>query len=104
MEAFMVSLEIIKIEKSNYTLLDRNTNKTYTKVLEFYDLASPLKVGDKIAMHQELLDEKYSGFSWSYAFGNLENDAGRIVSSREDIDAVAVMQGDKITLLKRLYG
>lgn len=100
----MISLEIIKIEKWHYTLQDNNANKTYTKVLEFHDLSQPLKVGDKIAMHHQLLDPKHKGYGEFYAFGDMGNSAGRIVSSREDIDAIAVMQGDKITLLKRLYG
>lgn len=100
----MVNFEIVKIEKWNYILKDIKLNKIYTKGLEFHDLPQPVKVGDKIAMHKQLLDSTYAGYSNLYAFGNLKNPAGRDVYSTDDMDVIAVKQDDKITYLKRLYG
>ncbi len=100
----MIKLEIISIDRCKYTIQNTQTGKTLVHSFEFYDLPQPLKVGDIIIMHKELLDPNYSGYSSTYSFGDLDDKSGRNVSSSKDIDAIAVLQGKKTIPLKRLYG
>ena len=100
----MVQLQITKVNKWQYFLKDVESNKEYVHTFEFHGLKKKLKAGDKIIMHKELLDPKFSGYSADYTFGAINAIYGREVLSVADLDAIGVKQGDEITTLKRFYG
>lgn len=100
----MVQFTVAKINKWKHTLLEMQTNKEYEMSLEFYGLKKPLKVGDQIIMHKELLDPAYREYSTHYIFGSIDEDYGRKIKSTSDLDAIGIKQGKDIITLKRFYG
>ena len=100
----MVKLEVVNINKWQYTLKDTDTKQEIMKTLTFYGLKKPLKVGDQIIMHKELLDPAYYEYSTEYIFGPIDEVYGRKVTSIADIDAIGIKQGKDIITLKRFYG
>ena len=99
----MISLNIEKIDKNKYLLKDENETH-YELTLKFIDVDFTLTVGDKIYMHEQLLDESYEGYSDFYTIGNLNSLYGRANVTINDIDAIRVVANNKTILLKRLYG
>ena len=100
----MVKLTVVNISKWQYTLKNVETNQEYVKALEFHGLKKPLKIGDQIIMHKELLDPEYHEYSNQYAFGPVDEVYGREVSSSADTDVIGIKQGNDIISLKRFYG
>ena len=103
-EKKMVKLEIIKIEENKTTLLREKTNETYEFELKFFDLKTPVKVGDIICMHKELLDSNFEEYSKSYYFGDINAVYGRKFNSTDDLESIIVQQGEDTTVLKRFFG
>lgn len=99
----MISLKIDRINRNLYTLKDMD-GITYELVLKFLDIEFTLDVGDSIHMNEQLLDERYEGYSGYYTFGNLNNSYGKEDISIKDIDIIRVTSKNKTILLKRLYG
>jgi len=99
----MIRLEIIKKENYLYSLKSEE-GKEYNFILEFWDLEKELKAGDYININEELLNQKYEGYSSMYAFGSLESKYGKSNISMDDIDVIKVEAEELEVYLKRLYG
>ena len=98
----MVKLQIIKKENGLYFLKDEE-EKEYEIVLEIHDIDEP-EVGDFISFNNELLNQRYEGYSTFYAFGNLDNQYGKSDISLDDIDVIKIEKDNSEIVLKRLYG
>lgn len=99
----MEKLKILKIENNLYKLIDKN-KKEYDFNLTFYDLTEKLQVGDYIYLNKELLNPNYKEYSTTYFFGPLEEQYGREIKTKEDIDLMKVKIKDKTIYLKRFFG
>ena len=99
----MIKLEIIKIENYLY-LLKSEDGKEYSINIELLDMEKELKEGDYININEELLNQKYDGYSTSYTFGNLESEYGKSNISIEDTDVIKIETDELEIYLKRLYG
>lgn len=99
----MVKLTIMNIEEKNYKFIT-DDKKEYEFNITFYDLESPLKVGDSILIHKELLDPNYIEYSKHYMFGPLDQPYGRKVLNEEHRDAIVIKSGDKTIMYKRFFG
>jgi len=99
----MEKLKIDKIENNFYHLVDKN-NKEYELNLTFYDLEEEPMVGDYIYFNKELLNPNYIEYSTTYFFGPLEEQYGREIQTKNDIDLIKVKIKDKTIYLKRFFG
>ena len=98
-----VKLDVIEIENYVYVLEDEKKQR-FTLNLEFLDIDAKIQVGDTICMSKELLNRNYDGYSTSYTFGNMESKYGKNGISKDDVDVIKLISGDKEIYLKRLYG
>jgi len=93
------------VDKNNYEyFLQDEQEKNYQINLEFMELENRLKTGDYIYINDELLNEKYEGFSTWYTFGKLTNKYGKDNILKDDIDVIKVVIDGLEIYLKRLYG
>lgn len=94
---------VCKIEKcldfNGYEL--KAGDKKFRVVLDFFGVEQP-KVGDVIALHKNLLDEKSAEFTGFYAF-EVEN-TKHTEYSKTDQEIALYQTGDKKFVLKRVYG
>ena len=101
----MEELLIREIRGNEFRVIHCDTYKTYNIRMTFYDLEQPLKAGDTIFMHKELLDPKSQNYFFEYYFGALDKPYGKQVTSLDDIDAIKIVtEEDKEIILKRFYG
>lgn len=100
----MVKLQIVKIEENKFTLLRESTNEIYEFALKFFDLKTPVQVGDVVCVHKELLDPNFEEYNTSYYFGDINAVYGRKFNGTDDIEAIIVEQGDETSVLKRFFG
>ena len=96
-------LKIIKIDVDEYTLVDAD-GKQYHLTLRFFDLDEPLFPGDMIKIHPNLLDKNYVEYSTSYIFGGLDKPYGRNITSKDNVDCIAIKTGETVIYLKRFFG
>ena len=99
----MEKLKIFNIENNLYKLIDKNKNE-YEFNLTFYDLEDKLNVGDYIYLNKELLNPSYKEYSTTYFFGPLDEQYGREIQTKDDIDLMKVKIKDKTIYLKRFFG
>ena len=99
----MEKLKIKNIENNNYLLVNKN-GEEFKFNLTFYDLEDKLSVGDYIYFHKELLNPNYKEYSNTYFFGSLEEQYGREIKTKEDIDLIKLKIKDKTIYLKRFFG
>lgn len=95
----MIKLKIEKIDGFNYYLKDEN-NKSYKLNIEFYDLIEKPMVNDELYIHEKLLQEPPTMFS----FGSLSGKYGREIESPDDPDLLILSMGNEKKYLKRYYG
>ena len=100
METYLV----INIDKNKLTLLNTYNGKEVTHLFTFYDLPRPLKSGDKIAFHSEILDKKYKEYNAHYFFGPTEQEYGRDIQNEQNFDFLALKLDNEKVFLKRFYG
>lgn len=98
----MINCEVVEVLPYNTYVL-KSKNNTYHQMLEFYEIDNP-KVGDKIVLHEELLNVKSDVYTQPYAF--LFDKDLKIEKIRESdfIDYAILKINDKDSLLKRVYG
>ena len=72
-------------------------------VLEFYGTPNPQK-GDKILIHESLLDNNSKLYTEPYAFELDDESKLKIIKERDDKDYIALKINDKNYVLKRIYG
>ena len=99
----MEKLKILNIENNLYKLIDKN-KKEYEFNLTFYDLTEELQAGNYIYLNKELLNPNYIEYSNTYFFGSLEEQYGREIQTKDDIDLMKVKIKDKTIYLKRFFG
>ncbi len=97
----MVILEFTKInEYNNFSLKEKNGNKTYSLFLEFYGIDNP-KIGDFIAIDKNLLNPSFEGYAQPYAFELTNEEPTVIKNSKEYV----ILNTNKTNyVLKRIYG
>lgn len=100
MEKFLV----VNVSENRYTLRNVETTKEFKVKFTFFDLEQPIKRGDMISLHAELLDPKYSEYSKHYYFGAKDKVYGRNVTSKDDIDVMGIYSNGKSIALKRFFG
>ena len=100
----MENLKVVKIERDKYTLKNIKTKAEYNFSITFFGLKQDVAVGDVIAIHKELLDPTYVEYSTQYYFGPLNEVYGRKVTSKDDIDFIAIKTKNDIIKLKRFFG
>ena len=98
-----MTLKIIKIDGKEYTLVDSD-GKKYQLTLRFFDLEEQLSPGDMIKFHPDLLDKNYVEYSTSYIFGGLDKPYGRKITSKDNVDCIAIKTIEKVIYLKRFFG
>ena len=102
----MLKLQVLSITNDYYyKLIDIDTKQVYTHILEFTSLKQPIKTGDVIIIHKELLNPQYPGYNSSYTFGSINSIYGKDVNSSNDTDVIGLKRDNKKAIaLKRLYG
>lgn len=100
----MKKLMIVKEEKDNYILKDKEENQ-YPFTLEFHDIEKRPSLNDNIYISENLLDKNNEQYNSYYVFGSLDNTYGRKIINEKDDDIIIIeTQNKEKKLLKRLYG
>lgn len=99
----MIKLEIINKNDYEYKVKDES-GKTYILNLEFFDIQELPKEKDYIYISEELLDNKYDGYSTSYTFGGLDSIYGKENIEMNDVDVIKLVIDRNEIYLKRIYG
>ncbi len=100
----MRKLEIKKINKFNSYLFEDAENKCNIElILEFYGLDKPT-VGDKLLIHEELLNTKSPEFTQPYAFELDKEINSKQVKDLNMKEFVVLRKNNKNYTLKRIYG
>ena len=75
---------------------------------EFFEKSRPFrkkpKVGDKILIHEKLLDKKSNVYTQPYAFEKQEHLDPNYVRELNDTEFIVVGNNDKHYAFKRIYG
>lgn len=98
----MIVCDIVKVLPYN-TFELKSSNKTFRVMLEFYNIGNP-KVGDKILIHEKLVDVNWSGYTQPYAFELNQTMLPKQVMLNNDAEFVVLGSGSKNFVLKRIYG
>lgn len=99
----MVKLRIVNKNNYEYKLEDEE-KKTYNINIEISETGIKPQIDDYIYISNELLNPRYSGYSTSYTFGNLDSKYGKESINLADIDVIRIITNEKEIYLKRLYG
>lgn len=96
----MIYCEIKKCLPNNVYVL-KVFNHQVELAFEFYGVINP-KVGDSLALHENLFDIKYPKFTQPYSF-EISN---KEIKNEEELDEeMAILKtGENIYVLKRIYG
>ena len=100
-------MELLKVSDKKdriYTLESVNSYKKYKFLLNFYDLAEDVKVGNLIEMSEDLLNPNYEGYSKEYFFDSLNSKYGREIKTEQDVDLIKLITDKSLIMLKRVYG
>ncbi len=96
----VLHLEVVKINEYNeYILKDKNNNKEYRLILEFYGINKP-NINDIIVISNKLLEPNNKWYSQPYAF-ELTDDTNINLKS---VNLIGFISKDKKYILKRIYG
>ena len=98
----MLHCEIKEILENNVYVLNFN-GKMSKLVLEFYGINKP-KVGDKLAIHENLLDKNSSEYTQPYSFMFVREIISKNIKELEDKNFILAKIENKVCLLKRVYG
>lgn len=101
----MVTLVVYKKGKfGQLGLKEVKTGKEYQFVFEFQSKYKP-QIGDKICMHENLLNPKSTSYSGFYSFGEIDSVYGRNLKTLEAEEKLGVITIDNKQLgFKRIYG
>ena len=98
----MVALTVKEVkEYGKFSLVGENVN--IDLVLEFFDVNKP-KVGDKILMHERLLNRNSSIFTQPYSFKRTLDYEAEEIKYMEDMEYAVLKVGKDYISLKRVYG
>ena len=89
-----------QILKNSYILSDGKNDVEV--MLEFYPEIE-ISIGDKILMHEQLLDRTSKFYTQPYAF-ELTNFPNELVKEQNDSEYIVISTNDKLVTLKRIYG
>ena len=95
-----VDLVIERINDYKYFLKDSDMNE-YILNMEFYDIDKLPKVGDKINMHKNMVNNLDN---YLYSFGNIDGIYGKKIDNLLDEDIIVLLIDNKKIYLKRFYG
>lgn len=90
-------------------ILNYNTYKLTNKtgetelIFEFYDVQKP-NVGDKILIHEDLLNKSSKEFSQPYAFTINKEFSARKINDLNNKEFIVLRLNNKNYVLKRIYG
>ena len=89
---------------SNFVTVLKNSGEVrILKEIPEY-LTAPIKVGDKILIHEKLVDVNWSGYTQPYAFELNQTMLPKQVMLNNDVEFVVLGSGNKNFVLKRIYG
>ena len=88
------------LENASYILSDGK--KDIEVMLEFYPEIQ-ISIGDKILMHEQLLDKNSKYFTQPYAF-EISNFPNELVKEQNYSEYIVIFTNDKMITLKRIYG
>ena len=77
--------------------------KDYNMVFEILG-TDGLQEGDKILLHEKLLDRKWAGYTQPYAFAVAKGSDAELVKMKNDAEFIAIKHKDENIVLKRIYG
>ncbi|MBR4418408.1 MAG: hypothetical protein IKT33_00190 [Clostridia bacterium] len=98
----MIVCDIVKVlEYNNYEI--KSGNKSYHVMFEFYNVKKP-DVGDRILIHEKLLDINWSGYTQPYAFELDKVLLPKHVMLNDDREYIVLGTGGKNFVMKRVYG
>ena len=98
----MVALTIKEVNQyGKYVLVGENIS--INLVLEFYNTKKP-KVGDKILIHEKLLNKNSSLFTQPYSFEINQEYKPEEIKNMDDMEYAVLKSGGKYVSLKRVYG
>ena len=103
-EKNMVKLTFEKVEDNNFYVLKDENGNMHELVLEFYGLSVLLSNGDKILMHEALLNRNSPKYTQPYAFELDFKTASEAVLKDELEDNIILRVSGKNFVLKRIYG
>ena len=92
----MEKLKVLDKVNNNY-VLQYNNGAKIDLVLEFH-CGKSLEVGDYFVINDNLSNHTF------YAYGQLDDNSGRVIESECDKDLVCIIKNDEKIILKRLYG
>lgn len=95
-----VDLVIERINDYKYFLKDSDMNE-YILNMEFYDIDKIPKVGDKINMHKNMVNNLDN---YLYVFGSVDGLYGKKIDNLLDEDVIVLLIDNKKIYLKRFYG
>ena len=99
----MTTFEIVKIDKTLYTLKQKNGFKTLKLMFEFFNVATP-KEGDLLGIGEKLLDKLYEGFAQPYSFELYMEYNDKKILPLENEEFAVLYNGNKNYIMKRIYG
>ena len=98
----MISCVFEKILNYNTYIL-KTENQEHELVFEFYGINKP-KVGDKILIHEDLLNKTLDIYTQPYAFELQKGIKASIFKEKNDADYITLKLTGKNYVLKRVYG
>ena len=98
----MISAVVEKELEYSCYVLDIGDRKTELALLIYG--GEPPKVGDKILIHEDLLNENWKYYTQPYCFEYTVNIAPVEIKERNDREYALIKKDGKIFALKRIYG
>ncbi len=76
--------------------------KHITLIQKFPETGIKPQIDDYIYISNELLNPRYSGYSTSYTFGNLDSKYGKESINLVDIDVIRIITNEKRNIFKTI--
>lgn len=98
----MVALTIKEVNQyGKYVLVGQNVKTDL--IFEFIKINTP-KVGDKVLIHEKLLNKNSSFFTQPYSFEINQEYKPEEIKNMDDMEYAVLKSGGKYIPLKRVYG
>ena len=98
----MIICEVTKVLQHGAFEL-KSDSKEFHVVLEFYGVNTP-QVGDKILIHEKLLDQHWEGYKQPYAFQVITDVYPKQVLAENSTEFIVLGTKTDNYTLKRIYG
>ena len=99
----MKEFKIVELLPYGQYILQDAKGEKQSLIMEFYIDEQPA-VGDKLIIHEMLLDRTSPSFCQPYAFGKLEDGHGRSKIQLQESELIALHTKTGDFVLKRIYG